>query len=295
MYEGVQWMDPLQLLADLEGLRDKIPSFLQNDFENLIASIRNIYEMSVKLITPSQPVHDGKHNLIYHHTNIDTLHTQLNTGLTSFQQVYTGHGSDAYYTTTTTSLQNLQTIRDHLVDASQFHDTMAVNFDQAAEAKIALVSLLVGLGITLGVLVFSAGTTAPATVPAAILEAGGGAVSIGLLTEAEAAALAAVMSLVWAALPGALLSGLLGTAATELLIHNLLSFAKKPRSDTANQQEKAEFERAVALIERIIGRKLTKGERRELHDAITGMKYSIEEIVAIGETLFSGRSPGWNR
>lgn len=212
-------MDPLQLLADLEGLRNKIPGFLQNDFENLIASIRNIYEMSIKAITPSQPVHDGKHSLVYHQTNLSNLYTKLNNNLTPFQQIYTGQGSDAYYTTAMTSAQNLQLVNNHLADAAQFHDTMATNFDLATEAQIALVSLLVGLGITLGVLVFSAGTTAPATVPAAILEAGGGAVSIGLLTDAEAAALTAVMSLLWTTLP----STLLYAVGVDLTINSILN------------------------------------------------------------------------
>ena len=45
-------MDTLQLLANLEELRDKIPAFLQQDFEDLIATIRTTYEMSIKFITP---------------------------------------------------------------------------------------------------------------------------------------------------------------------------------------------------------------------------------------------------
>ncbi len=291
-------MDPLQLLADLEGLRDKIPEFLRWDFEHLIASIRNIYEMSIKFVTPPQPVREGKQNLVYHHTDIDNLCAQLNKSLTPFQQIYTGQGSDAYYTTATASVQNLQLIRDHLKDASQFHDTMAVNFDQATEAKIALGSLLVGLGITLGVLIASLGTTAPATVPAALLQVAGGAVSIGLLTDAEAAAVAAVIGLVWATLPEALLSGLLGTVATDLLVHNLLNpptihlptiyyTGNSNRKDTANQQEKVQFDYALKQIERRIGRRLTKGERRRLHDEITKQGFTVEEIIEIGVSMFS--------
>lgn len=212
-------MDPLQLLADLEGLRDKIPDPLRADYEGLIATIRNIYEMSIKFITPPQPVKDGQINLASHHTTVDGLCTQLGNSLPSFQSVYVGKGSDAYHTTAMASLQNLQLIRDHLATASQQHNTMEFQFNLATEEKIALVSLLIGLGITLGVLFVSAGSTAPVTVPAAVLEAAGGTVAIGLLTDAEAAAAAAIMALLWAELPSALLSGLIAMGGTELTLH----------------------------------------------------------------------------
>ena len=101
-----------------------------------------------------------------------------------------------FHTRATASLQDLQVMRDHLAYTSILHNTMATNFDTATEAKIALVSLLVGLGITLGVLIASAGSTAPVTVPAAAFEVAGGAVSIGLMTEAEAAATAATAAII---------------------------------------------------------------------------------------------------
>ncbi len=212
-------MDPLELLASLEGLREKIPAFLRQDFEDLIAGIRNTYEMSVKYVTPPEPVHDGRRNLAAHHNTLDGLCTQLESSLQAFQLVYIGAGSDAYHTRAAASLQDLKTIREHLAQAAVLHTTMASNFDTATEAKLALVALLVTLAITLGVLIASAGTTAPVTVPAAAVEVAGGAVSIGLMTEAEAAAAAAIMGLIWAALPEALLAGLAGFAAMEVLGH----------------------------------------------------------------------------
>ncbi|MBV9257042.1 MAG: hypothetical protein JO215_03380 [Ktedonobacteraceae bacterium] len=212
-------MDPLELLASLESLREKIPGALRQDFEDLIASIRNTYEMSIKFVTPPEPVHEGRRNLAAHHTTLDGLCTQLESSLEAFQQVYVGQGSDAYHTRASASLQDLKTMREHLAHAAVLHTTMATNFDTATEAKVALAALLVGLGITLGVLIASAGSTAPVTVPAAAFEVAGGAVSIGVLTEAEAAATAAIMGLIWAGLPDALLAGLEGFAATEVLGH----------------------------------------------------------------------------
>ncbi|MBV9259577.1 MAG: hypothetical protein JO215_16320 [Ktedonobacteraceae bacterium] len=212
-------MDTLELLAKLEGLREKIPSVLRQDFEDLIAGIRNTYEMSIKYITPPDPVHDGRRNLAAHHTTLDGLCTQLESSLEAFQQVYVGQGSDAYHSRAAASLQDLKTMREHLANAAVLHNTMATNFDTATEAKLALVGLLVGLAITLGVLIASAGSTAPVTVPAAALEVAGGAVSIGIMTEAEAAAAAAIMGLIWAGLPDALLAGASAFVATEVLGH----------------------------------------------------------------------------
>ncbi|GCE12529.1 WXG100 family type VII secretion target [Tengunoibacter tsumagoiensis] len=212
-------MDPLQLLDDLEGLRDKIPSAFQNDFEELINTIRHIYTMSIKFVTPPHPVQDGEKNLSSHHTTISDLHKQLNNSLSSFQLIYVGEASNTYHATANTSVQNLQLIADHLSTASSQHNTMATNLEQATEAKIALAALLVGLGITLGVLIFSAGTTAPVTVPAAALEAAGGTVSIGLLTEAEAAAAFALLSLAGPTLTDALLLGSLAALGTEIAFH----------------------------------------------------------------------------
>ena len=212
-------MDPLQLLANLEQLRDKIPAELSADFESLIASIRNIYENTIKLITPPIPVEDGQQRLAAHYANIDALQLQLHNRLPAFQEVYVGDGSNSYHMTATTSLQNVQSIRDHLATASQLHGTMALNFGQATQAQIALDALLVGLGITLAVLIASAGSTAPATVPAALLEAASGAVTIGIMTEAEAAATAAVLGLMWASLPEALVIGSIGALGTDIALN----------------------------------------------------------------------------
>jgi hypothetical protein len=290
-------MDPLQLLADLEQLRDKIPVELMADFESLIASIRNIYENTIKLITPPMPVEDGQQRLATHYANLDALQTQLYNRLPAFQEVYVGDGSNSYHMTATTSLQNVQSIRDHLATASQLHGTMTLNFGQATQAQIALDALLVGLGITLAVLIASAGSTAPATVPAALVEAAAGTVTIGIMTEAEAAAAAAILGLMWASLPEALLIGTIGALGTDIMLtsaNNLLShpldgkwyFGKKERSDTYNQVEDRQWRWVLQQIARRLGRKLTKGEERRLHEAISKQGYDVGEIVEIGVSMF---------
>jgi hypothetical protein len=291
-------MDPLELLAQLEGIRGKIPAILQQDFEDLLASIRSTYEMSIKYVTPPEPVHGGSRNLAAHHTTLDSLCTQLESSLEAFQLVYVGQGSDTYQTRATASLQDLKTMRDHLVQASVLHTTMATNFDTATEAKLALVALLVGLGITLSVLIASVGTTAPVTVPAAAFEVAGGAVSIGLMTEAQAAATAAIIGLLWAALPDALLVGTSAFVATDVLGHIALHppatvtlphvyyAGNSNRKDTANQQEKAQFEYAWGEIQRRLHKKLSKADRRRLHDEITKQGFTPEEIIEIGVSMF---------
>ena len=264
----------------------RIPAILQQDFENLIEGIRHTYEMSIKYVTPPEPVHVGKQNLAGHHSTLDDLCIQLGTSLESFQQVYIGQGSATYQARATASLQDLQMLRDHFAQASVLHNTMALNFDVATEAKVALAALLVGLAITLGVLIASAGTTSPVTVPAAAFEVAGGAVSIGLMTEAEAAALVAIMGLMWAALPEALLAGLAGLTVFEVLEHVTLNFAKKPRSDTYNQVEDKQWKWILQQIARKLGRPLTKAEQRRLHNEISKQGYSVEEIVEIGISMF---------
>ena len=49
-----------------------------------------------------------------------------------------------------------------------------------------------------------------------------------------------------------------------------------------------EFEEAIRRYERKCGRLVTaeSGDRRRLHDAITGMGFTIDEIVTEAETLF---------
>jgi hypothetical protein len=290
-------MDGLELIAALEGLRDKIPATWSQDFEDLIANIRNTYEMSTKYVTPPEPVHVGRQNLAAHHATLDSLCVQLGSGLETFQQVYIGSGSDAYRTRAAMSLQNLQLVRDHLATASALHNTMAINFDTATEAKLALVALLAGLAVTLGVLIASAGTTAPITIPAAAFEIAGGAISIGLMTEAEIAAAGAIMGLLWAGLPDALLVGLAAMATTDVLGHialhpptvqlpNRYYTGNSNRKDTANQQEKAQFEYAWKEIQRRLHKKLSKADRRRLHDEITKQGFTPEEIIAIGLSMF---------
>ena len=153
----------------------------------------------------------------------------------------------------------------------------------------------------MGILIASAGTTAPVTVPAAVIEAAGGAVSIGIMTEAEAAAATAIMGLIWTSLPEELLSSLLTMVATDLLAHNLVNLPTIPlphtyyagnsnRKDTANQQEKVQFEYAWKEIQRRLGRKLSKADKRRLHDEITKQGFTPEGIIAIGVSMFGGEN-----
>jgi hypothetical protein len=58
------------------------------------------------------------------------------------------------------------------------------------------------------------------------------------------------------------------------------------RKDTANQQEKKQFEYAWKQILRVLDRTLSRTDRRRLHDAITKKHYSLEEIIEIGLDLF---------
>ena len=70
---------------------------------------------------------------------------------------------------------------------------------------------------------------------------------------------------------------------------NLIDRWKRGYSkDTANQQEKKQFEYAWKQIQRILGRTLSRADRRRLHDAITKKHYDLEEIIEIGLDLFSG-------
>lgn len=56
-----------------------------------------------------------------------------------------------------------------------------------------------------------------------------------------------------------------------------------PRSNVAQNRQ---FHGALREIERQIGRKISKKERRQLHDAITGQNYDFWEIVEEGLAIF---------
>jgi len=61
-----------------------------------------------------------------------------------------------------------------------------------------------------------------------------------------------------------------------------------------NRDQNRQFDEAVRLIEVELAvggasakdRKLTAGDRRRLHDKITGHRYTIDEIVDIGLAMF---------
>ncbi len=53
-----------------------------------------------------------------------------------------------------------------------------------------------------------------------------------------------------------------------------------------NIAQNRQFDEAVRQIESRCGRKLSKGDRRRLHDEITGQGFPIPDIVNIGVGLF---------
>ena len=54
----------------------------------------------------------------------------------------------------------------------------------------------------------------------------------------------------------------------------------------SNLSENRKFGYAIQEIERRCGRPLDKGERRRIHDEITGQGYSVPDIIAIGVGMF---------
>lgn len=61
---------------------------------------------------------------------------------------------------------------------------------------------------------------------------------------------------------------------------------KGNRKDTANQQEKKDFDYAWDQIQRILGRKLSRADQRRLHDEITKQGFDRQEIIEIGISMF---------
>jgi len=181
-----------QLLGELEGLAHKVHV---PGFQDLIQTVRNIYEKTIEYITPHEPISDASRTLIALHSELNSLCTQLETSLPEFQTVYTGAGSDTYHASASFALQGMQQQRDALAHAAQQHQTMATQSALARDMQIALIVMLGAVAITLIALVASAGLDAPITVPLAIGETAGAAATIAILTEALVAAGIAVDAL----------------------------------------------------------------------------------------------------
>jgi hypothetical protein len=64
-----------------------------------------------------------------------------------------------------------------------------------------------------------------------------------------------------------------------------MSSENTPKSNTAQNKQ---FADAVREIEKRIGRKLSKGEIRRLHDAISDQDYGFHDIVEEGVSMFGG-------
>ena len=60
------------------------------------------------------------------------------------------------------------------------------------------------------------------------------------------------------------------------------------RQKLNNVSENEKFEEALRRLKRDYNLNLNRGQRRRLHDEITGMGYSILEIVAEGWAMFGG-------
>lgn len=114
-------MNAEDLLNGLEGLRGAIPGFLQGAYDDLVNAIRKIYEGVTRFIAPSAPIDSGRAHLTTHATTLDTMHSQLNSRLLTFQTSYQGEGSNAYHATAAQALQHLGTLRDHTNFAIQKH------------------------------------------------------------------------------------------------------------------------------------------------------------------------------
>ena len=185
-------MDIEQLLRELESLALKVHV---PGFQELIQTVRNIYEKTIEYITPHEPISDASRTLTALHSELDSLCTQLETSLPAFQAVYTGAGSDSYHTSAAFALQGMQQQRDALVYASQQHQTMATQFALAQEMQNLLIVMLGVVAVTLVALVASGGSDAPITVPLLLGETAGAAAIIATLTEALVSASVAVSAL----------------------------------------------------------------------------------------------------
>lgn len=280
-------MDGHGLLSLLESIRPDVPGILQGPFDDLVQLVRNMVDALDQIIAPPETIDNGKQQLLTHHSTLLDHISTLKTNLDDFQTVYTGNGSNAYFDTAYQAHSQLGQLTDHLSFAASAHDTISTNLGDGQVAQGALFFMM-------GAMVLSA-PGLPEDTPLVAGEGAGAGFSMAALWTAMSTIGTTLTGLTTAALPYVIVA--LGTLVVAKAIDDsgILNFAKKPRSDTYNQVEKQQFEEAVRRIERAIGRRLTKDERRELHEAITGMKYTIEEIVAIGEALFQGRSPGWSR
>jgi hypothetical protein len=66
----------------------------------------------------------------------------------------------------------------------------------------------------------------------------------------------------------------------------LVETGDNPVHHMSNTSENRKFDWAVQEIERRCGRALSKGDRRRLHDEITGGDHSVPDIIDIGVGMF---------
>ncbi|HEU5374977.1 MAG TPA: hypothetical protein VFV38_06040 [Ktedonobacteraceae bacterium] len=189
----MQTVDGRELLSTLEGLRQDIPGPLQGAFEDVIQLVRSIVDAVEQIVAPPNVIHDGKHQLLNHHTTLTGHATTLKTNLTDFQTVYTGSGSDAYFLTASQAHQQLNLLTDHLSFAVSSHDTIATNLGDAQLAQRILFGIIAAFVFTLFLL--------PEGVPAFAAEGAGGGFSVAALWTAINTVGSTLAGLATAALP----------------------------------------------------------------------------------------------
>src|SRR5689334_7872846 len=161
------------LLNDLEGLVHHLPHSVQGPLDDVIETVRHIYENTLLAITPHEPVHDGSRALVGHHQRLQDLHTQLSNNAAALQLVYQGEAANSYHAAASASLGHLQTTLDHVSFASQQHNTMSLQFGDAINNQLLLDTMLVLVAGTLGSILLTGGLDAEIAVPAAAGEAAG--------------------------------------------------------------------------------------------------------------------------
>lgn len=188
-------MNVEHLLNELEGLVHHLPHRVQGPLDDVIETVRHIYENTLLVITPHEPVHDGSRALVSHHQRLQDLHTQLSNNTATLQLVYQGEAANSYHAAASASLGHLQTTLDHVAFASQQHDTMSLQFGDATTNQLLLITMLGLVVITLGSIPATAGVDSEIAVPAAAGEVAGAGGIIATLTAALQAAGAAIAAL----------------------------------------------------------------------------------------------------
>jgi len=74
--------------------------------------------------------------------------------------------------------------------------------------------------------------------------------------------------------------------ATYEVVQKVKEGKQRDGTPKSNGAQNAQFEDAVREIERKTGKRLSDGDRRKLHDQISGQNYGYHDIVEEGYWLF---------